>query len=174
MEERAAHSGFVPLVPPPARRPAATASVEPENPVEESHELAAREPPHEMLAEVTEETPEVETSTLEPPERRQAWVPPQAHSCDHEVLIRGEAIRLAVIACGRALRQVTVIHPQLIAAFVDEALAAAGRADEAVVATNVAGRTLEVGEVAIEIGDARIEADIETRAALLVRAAADG
>ncbi len=41
-------------------------------------------------------------------------------------IIRREAVRLAAIACGRALRHALLIHPRALVAFVDEAIAAAG------------------------------------------------
>ena len=93
--------------------------------------------------------------------------------CDHQQLIRNEAIRLAAIACGRALRHVAVVHPQTLANFVDDALVAAGRPTPHSISTHQSDANLEFGEVVIESEGSRVEADIETRAKLLVRAAAE-
>jgi hypothetical protein len=155
------HSAFVPFAAPPAGRRAEATPIETERvaaplvtPEPAAREQAAAEPDPEP-----EPEPIVRPSIV-------------VQACTHEALIRSEAIRLAAIACGRALRRAAVIHPQVISAFVDEAMEAAGRATEGVVAVREEAEAL--GDVAITFGDAGIEADLETRAALLVRAAASG
>ncbi|HXW50707.1 MAG TPA: hypothetical protein VEJ41_01850 [Candidatus Acidoferrales bacterium] len=114
---------------------------------------------------VDQETPDVTCETV-----LREQVP--SASCDHEAQVRSEAVRLAAIACGRALRHVAAIHPQLLAAFVDEAIAAIAPVDPSSVVARLDARDEGSGSVAIEVDDTGIEADIETRAALLVRAAA--
>lgn len=133
----------------------------------------------------------LETSTgqeagLEP-KMREPQPPAATSPCDHALAIRHEAIRLAAIACGRALRHAVVLHPQTIAAFVDDALAAAGNPRHArvrlhpdVVGTQHDGghewiwdAGLERGDVIVECDDVVLRADLQSRAALLVRAAAE-
>jgi hypothetical protein len=107
--------------------------------------------------------------------------------CDHALVIRHEAIRLASIACGRALRHTVVLHPQTIAGFVDDAIVAAGNPRHArirlhpLVADSQHGvdheriwdAGLEPGDVIVECEGVTLRADLQGRAALLVRAAAE-
>jgi hypothetical protein len=107
--------------------------------------------------------------------------------CDHALEIRHEAIRLAAIACGRALRHAVLLHPSIIAAFVDDAIAAAGLPQHArirvhpgsiahVSATahdSIGDDDLSPGDVVIECNDVTVGADTDTRAGLLVTAAAE-
>lgn len=99
-------------------------------------------------------------------------VPSQPALCRHEHLIRNEAIRLAAIACGRALRHAALIHPQVIARFVDDALEAAGNPKSFSIGSNGSDGALDFGEVLIQCDGSFIGAELETRAELLVRAAA--
>jgi hypothetical protein len=107
--------------------------------------------------------------------------------CDHALEIRHQAIRLAAIACGRALRHAVLIHPAVIAAFVDDAIVAAGRPEHARIRVhsasiaNVAALhhdrigddSLSPGDVIVESNGVTLGADTDTRAALLVSAAAE-
>jgi len=132
------------------------------------------------------ESPAVTVEVVAPPEPHPSIEPPDVEPakadlsadrtppvCDHRQLIRNEAIRLAAIACGRALRHVAFVHPQALACFVDDALAAAGRPTPHSISSHQSDDSLEFGEVIIDCGGSRVEADIQTRAALLVRAAAE-
>ena len=125
----------------------------------------------ELVAPV-EPHPSIESPDLEPAKADLSAdrTPPV---CDHRQLIRNEAIRLAAIACGRALRHVAFVHPQALACFVDDALAAAGRPTPHSISAHQSDENLEFGEVTIDCDGSRVEADIQTRAALLVRAAAE-
>jgi hypothetical protein len=109
-----------------------------------------------------------------------------AAPCDHALEIRHEAIRLASIACGRALRYAAVLHPQTIAGFVRDALAAAGNPRHARIRLYpdadsqhdmdhelIWDAGLEPGDVIVECDDVTLRADLQGRAALLVRAAAE-
>ncbi len=122
------------------------------------------------------------------PEMREPQQPAAAaiSQCDHALAIRSEAIRLASIACGRALRHAVVLHPRTIAGFVDDALAAAGNPRHARIWLHPDAGTqrdmdheqiwdakLEPGDVIVEHEDVMLRADLERRSALLVRAAAD-
>ena len=107
--------------------------------------------------------------------------------CEHGLEIRREAIRLAAIACGRALRHAVLLHPGVIAAFVDDAIAAAGSPQHARIRVHPASikavrashhdriddEEMSPGDVVIECNGVTISADIDTRAELLVRAAAE-
>jgi hypothetical protein len=108
-------------------------------------------------------------------------------SCDHGGHIRNEAIRLASIACGRALRRTIVLHPAVIAGFVDDAIAAAGNPPQACIRVNpdaiaaianspherVADPNLGRGDIVVELDATSIETNVDTFAAILVRAAAE-
>jgi flagellar biosynthesis/type III secretory pathway protein FliH len=110
-----------------------------------------------------------------------------ASRCDHALEIRREAIRLAAIACGRALRHAVLLHPSVIAAFVDDAIAAARLPQHAhirvhpgsvahVSATqhdSIGDDDLSLGDVVIECNGVTVGADADTRASLLVTAAAE-
>ena len=112
---------------------------------------------------------------------------PAAPECDHAYEIRSEAVRLASIACGRALRHAVLLHPQVIAAFVDDALhSTGGRAVQCIrVHDSLLSRIdsrhgsvqgaegLEPGDLIIDVDGGTIGADLETRAELLVAAAAE-
>ena len=107
--------------------------------------------------------------------------------CDHAFEIRNEAVRLASIACGRALRHAVLLHPQIIAAFVDDALRISGGrtikrilVHERLVSyvdqhhRSVEGNAdLSPGDLVIDVDDGSIGADLETRAELLVAAASE-
>jgi hypothetical protein len=146
----------------------------------------------------TEAEPEVANSSLEeiqalsvPTIETTAFSPAQSdipvHVCNHRSQIRSEAIRLAVVACGRALRRAVLVHPRVIAAFVDDAFEAAGRPEHARVRVHgaliqllnapqcdrIADDEMEKGDVVIECDGTTVGATIEERAELLVRAVAD-
>lgn len=102
--------------------------------------------------------------------------------------VRGLAIRLAGIACARALHEAVARNPLFVARFVDDALQAFGdikhararlRSIEAAVCAAavgcdvVADDALAPGDVVVESESGVLRASIETRAANLVRAAAD-
>jgi flagellar biosynthesis/type III secretory pathway protein FliH len=109
------------------------------------------------------------------------------NQCDHSLTIRHEAIRLAAIACGRALRRAVLLHPSVIAAFVDDAIAAAGLPQHARIRVHPGSIThinatqhdsigdddLSPGDVVVECNGVTVGADMDTRAGLLVTAAAD-
>jgi hypothetical protein len=111
----------------------------------------------------------------------------QPSICDHALEIRHEAIRLAAIACGRALRHAVLLHPGVIAAFVDDAMAAAGLPQHARIRVHPASiayiaaphhdrigdDTLPLGDVEVESNGVTLGADTDTRAGLLVNAAAE-
>lgn len=112
-------------------------------------------------------------------------------ACDEERcagLIRGRAIKLAGEACARALREAIARNPLFVARFVDDAIEAGGHAsckrvrlspsDAAActgrIAPDIVGdERLEPGEVVVETTGGTVEAAIDCRARLLVRAAAD-
>jgi hypothetical protein len=98
---------------------------------------------------------------------------PLAPDCTHASVIRAEAIRLAIVACGRALRHVAVVHPKLVAAFVDDALAAVGNPVGASIHSVRESNDPDLGGVLIDCGESQIGADLTTHCELLVRAAAD-
>ena len=114
-------------------------------------------------------------------------VSPIAPVCDHAWEIRNEAVRLASIACGRALRHAVLLHPQIIAAFVDDALrTTGGRTIKRILVHEglisyvdqhrrfVEGNAeLSPGDLVIDVDDGSIGADLETRAELLVAAASE-
>lgn len=125
------------------------------------------------------------TIAEEPAVGQAAYAMPRA-ICNHTERIRNEAVRLASIACGKALRRAMAMNPSVIAAFVDDALAASGDPEGAVVYVSeeevqaIKARTrceaandLEAGQVVVAVDGMRLDADIETRASLLVRAAAE-
>jgi hypothetical protein len=107
--------------------------------------------------------------------------------CDHALEIRHEAIRLASIACGRALRHAVLLHPGVIAAFVDDAIAAAGLPQHARIRVHpdsiarihashhdrIGDDDLSPGDVVIECDGVSVGARLDTRARLLVAAAAE-
>lgn len=111
----------------------------------------------------------------------------ETRSCSHFLGVRNEAIRLAAIACGRALRRAVVLHPQTIAGFVDDAIAAAGyphypriylHASSIATAADVrheciSDASLRLGDVTVECDGSRLSATVEERAGLLVLAAAE-
>lgn len=174
MPERPTHNGFVAFVPPPARPRVETPPPHGEPAIADTAHIVTDPTPVLVPEAQIEHQAQDEVAPDLQPEEVEAveYLPPTfiVQACEHDTLIRSEAIRLAAIACGRALRHAAVIHPQLIATFVDEALEAAGAANGAIVATR--RDVSEFGSVAIAFGDAGIGADIDTRAALLVRAAA--
>jgi len=135
-------------------------------------------------AEAQQEPAQVAATSEVPAHGHDFQIPSRA-MCDHSIQIRNEAIRLASIACGRALRHAVVLHPAVIVAFVDEALAVAGpqRKRRVLVHPDLVealGEQLPVaGDPTLIRGDLRIEADgcgvdglMDQRAALLVAAAA--
>jgi hypothetical protein len=107
--------------------------------------------------------------------------------CDHALETRNEAVRLAAVACGKALRHAVMLHPRVIAAFVDDAIAAAGHpltarirvhpASVGSIATpqydRVGDDRLSPGEVVVESDGVSLGADLDSRAELLVSAAAE-
>jgi Flagellar assembly protein FliH len=106
-------------------------------------------------------------------------------TCDHDLAIRNEAVRLAAIACGRALRHAVMMHPAVIARFVDDAIEAAGHPHARIrlhpdsVATIVvpdheliADERLSPGDVMVECDGTSVGATLIERASLLVSAAA--
>lgn len=111
----------------------------------------------------------------------------RGNCCDHALEIRHEAIRLASIACGRALRHAVLLHPGVIAAFVDDAIAAAGLPQRARIRVHpdsiasirashhdrIGDDDLSPGDVVIECNGVSVGAGIDTRARLLVAAAAE-
>ncbi|GEM_PF-6873469 len=161
---------FVPFVPPKARAlPSVVASAPPVAFEENFPDVASAADA--IPGPVDEPSPSEPPAAIElrsAPEHIASVAPAP---CEHEALVRREAIKLAAIACGRALAHVAVIHPKLIAAFVDEARAVAGRPADACVATFA---DAEFGAVEIEFAEGAIGADLATRAALLVHAAASG
>lgn len=112
---------------------------------------------------------------------------PTARGCDHALEIRREAIRLAAIACGRALRHAVLLHPGVVAAFVDDAIAAAGLPQRAHIRVHpgsiahvraphydrIGDESLSPGDVIIESNGVTLGADADARARLLVSAAAE-
>jgi len=118
-----------------------------------------------------------------------ARVPPEVtvSRCDHALEIRREAIRLAAIACGRALRHAVLLHPSVIAAFVDDAIAAGGLPQHARIRVHpgsiahvgatqhdsIGDDDVSPGDVVIECNGVTVGADTDTRAGLLVTAAAE-
>ena len=151
-----------------------TVRVAPGSPVEASQEVAAAQ---------QDQAPQESAGPLTIPEA-------DAHSdlrrCEHSFEIRNEAVRLAAIACGRALRHALLIDPAVIAAFVDDALAVApGRAVHRIcvhasLATHLdparravqAAHGLSPGDLLIDVDGGTIGATLKTRAELLVEAAA--
>ncbi|MBC5806592.1 MAG: FliH/SctL family protein [Candidatus Eremiobacter antarcticus] len=115
-------------------------------------------------------------------------VPPSLHaaigSAWRRAEIRNEAVRLASIACGKAVRRGLLVDPGLLARFVDEALSDA-QGDDSVVRLNpndagiaarrgydiIADQSVAPGEFAIDTPSGTIGGTIEERAALLVLAA---
>jgi len=109
-----------------------------------------------------------------------------AEACDHSLAIRNEAIRLAAIACGRALRHAVMLHPAIIARFVDDAIEAAGypaharirvHADSVAAITapdhdRIAHERLSPGDGTVECDGTSVGATLLKRASLLVSAAA--
>jgi len=107
--------------------------------------------------------------------------------CDHAFEIRNEAVRLASIACGRALRHAVLLHPQIIAAFVDDALrTTGGRTTHRILVHEglisyvdqhhrfVEGNAdLSPGDLVIDVDGGSVGADLEARAELLVAAASE-
>jgi hypothetical protein len=105
-------------------------------------------------------------------------------------MIRCEAVRLAAIACGRALRRAMLMHPNALAAFVDEAIAAAGHPQDVRLRAHPAikdelerlGRAcgeeagMDEEEITMETPGGLVRGDPTTCARLLVSAAsqADG
>lgn len=99
--------------------------------------------------------------------------------------IRNEAVRLAAVACGKALRRAMLLDPGLLAKFVDDALSGSPSADGAVVRLNpkdvataaptscdtISDPSLAPGEFAIDTSSGTISGNVEERAALLVLAA---
>jgi hypothetical protein len=123
-----------------------------------------------------------ETQTLPPPPSRECDPPPG------DAAARELAIRLAGIACARALHEAVARNPLFVARFVDDALQAFGdakharvrlRTVEAAACANtigcdvVADDALAPGEVVVQSEGGALRASIEARAARLVRAAAD-
>ncbi len=111
---------------------------------------------------------------------------PTERPCDHSQQIRNEAVRLAAIACGRALRHAVMLHPGIIAAFVADALAAAGHPAQARIRLHpdsiaavevphhdlIADEACAPGDVIIECEDTSVGATVLERAELLANAAA--
>jgi hypothetical protein len=142
--------------------------------------------------------PPVEESTFPEPAVRSS---PEPHvddrlsgvvrACDEEhcgPFIRERAIKLAGEACARALHEAIAKNPLFIARFVDDAIEAAGRAtckrvrlspaDAAAcngrIGTDViADERLASGDAIVETSGGTVEATVDRRARLLVRAAAD-
>ncbi len=112
---------------------------------------------------------------------------PELPACSHARQIRHEAIRLAAMACGRALRHAIVLHPRIIAGLVDDAIAAAGNPEharirlhpDAVAAISspdhdcISDETLGVGDVVVELDGSSVGASMDTFAELLARAGAE-
>jgi hypothetical protein len=128
------------------------------------------------------ETPRTQAEALDAPTYRD-----RGKCCNHALEIRHEAIRLASIACGRALRHAVLLHPGVIAAFVDNAIAAAGLPQHARIRVHpdsiarvhashhdrIGDDELSPGDVIIECDGVSVGAGLETRARLLVAAAAE-
>lgn len=128
----------------------------------------------------------VEPSAAEPelPSNPQ---PPDRPPCDHRREIRNEAVRLAAVACGRALRHAVAIDPSVLARFVDDAIAASGNTKHALVRVHpdlvravarrghecIADDSVALGEVVVEAQGASVAANLDERAEVLARAAAD-
>jgi len=102
--------------------------------------------------------------------------------------VRQRAIKLAGEACARALREAIARNPMFVARFVDDAIEAAGGAscknvrlspidsaacDGHVAVRVVADERIARGEVVVELNNGTVEATLDKRAELLVRAAAD-
>jgi hypothetical protein len=126
-------------------------------------------------------------TTLHAAAQEQQESMPVSIPCDHSLDIRNEAIRLAAIACGRALRHAALLHPRTIAGFVDDAIVAAGNPGHARIHLHpgaigerhdadherIGDANLGYGDVIVECDDTSLSADIERRAKLLARAAAE-
>ncbi|MDQ6779661.1 MAG: hypothetical protein M3Z37_00695 [Candidatus Eremiobacteraeota bacterium] len=173
---------FQPFVPRAVSEPT---PVEPLTPPAE----AAQKPP---LApdlsqhEPTAEQPPSQTPLREPPPFA-TFVQAALEEHDRAAHIRAEAVRLACIATGRILRHAVVFDPAVIVRFVEDAVAATH--DRAAVtcvhpvhASVVAARgiscrsdeRLAFGEVVVDLPTGSIGASLDERAALIVRATADG
>jgi flagellar biosynthesis/type III secretory pathway protein FliH len=113
---------------------------------------------------------------------------PAGDPSECEAAIRERAIRMAGIACARALHEAIARNPLFVARFVDDALAAFGDAKRARVRLSpadavvcagtvrcdvVADDALAPGEVVVESDVGSLRASIEARAERLARAAAD-
>ena len=129
-----------------------------------------------------------DATTREPAsEERGPSVAPTLPCCDHSIEIRNEAVRFAAIACGRALRHALVLHPRVIATFVDDALRCAGYPQvcsirvhpDSLVAVSATHRDVSAdgrlapGDIWIDLDGASVGADLIARAELLVAAAAE-
>jgi len=117
--------------------------------------------------------------------------PPFALACDpagRAAAVREEAVRLAGLACARALHEAIARNPLFVTRFVEDALRASGDTSRArvrlrpVEASTCAGAVkcdvvaddaLEPGEVVVECDRGTVRATIEERARRLARAAAD-
>ena len=161
------------------------------------HEIEEAAPPP-LAAEPEEETPEAAAvavgGMVPPPEppldetgsdlAEKLPEPPQTR-CDHTLEIRNEAIRLAAIACGRALRHAVLLHPALIVAFVNDAMNRAESETATAIRINpahaellnspiaVADDQCEIGDLLIEFTSGSIGADVVSRARALVASAAE-
>jgi hypothetical protein len=124
------------------------------------------EPVNAPLGTATEENTRADLQSVDDP-------PPPMLVCAHASTIRAEAVRLAIVACGRALRHVAVVHPKLVVAFVNDALAVAGNPEGAKIHAVADSEGSDLGDVLIEYGESQIGADLTMRAELLVRAVAD-
>jgi hypothetical protein len=181
MDARAASEDFVPFVPRPhAGEPPASPCGPDQAPApEEQGEPAAGAPAPAAPASATQTDIQAEIESQKTAPLGDASQPatdeqPAIRGCHHEESIRAQAIRLAVIACGRALRHVAAVHPALVARFIDEAIAAAGAPPQSPVRVISDGYSADEGMVMVACEGVTIGADIATRAELLVRAAADG
>ena len=132
-----------------------------------------------------------EAAAKHPDDEAQPAPLPMRCECDPprgDADVRELAIRLAGIACARALHEAVARNPLFVARFVDDALLAFGDAKharvrlrliEAAVCASavgcdvVADDALAPGEVVVESECGALRASIEARAAHLVRAAAD-
>jgi len=117
--------------------------------------------------------------------------PPFALACDpagRAAAVREEAVRLAGLACARALHEAIARNPLFVVRFVDDALRASGEMKDACVRLRpvdaatcadavkcdvVADDALEPGEVVVESECGTVRSSIEERATRLVLAAAD-
>lgn len=128
---------------------------------------------------------EAETDDSQGDEVRDMAVLPPCDPAACSAAVRAMAVRLASLACARALREAVARNPLFVARFVDDALRATGDSAKAKARLNpgdarlcagavrcdiVADAELERGHVIVQTDSGTIEATIDERASILVRA----